>query len=192
MTKFIFIRHAESDISIKDEMSRPLTKSGEIISSRIPLLFNDEKIDHIYCSPYKRAIDTIKPLADQKEIKISVSIELRERENGGWVNGIFSYVKKQWDDFDYKLENGESLREVQKRYVNFINTLVQKHKNKCIVIGTHGTALCSLLNNFNPEVNHEYFISMVDKMPFIVSVLFDDCEYHSMETIDIVSLANVS
>jgi len=34
-----------------------------------------------------------------------------------WIEDFNSFAKKQWEDFDYKLSDGESLREVQNRNI---------------------------------------------------------------------------
>ena len=69
-TKVYFIRHAEPNYDNHDDISRELSPKGLQDSQQIVTILRDEQIDYFYSSPYKRAIDTILPLAafHQKEI----------------------------------------------------------------------------------------------------------------------------
>ncbi|MDA3885233.1 MAG: histidine phosphatase family protein [Candidatus Delongbacteria bacterium] len=183
MTNLYFVRHAKSDFSIEDELIRPLTEKGFKDSEKLLKLFKDISIDYFYSSPYVRSIDTIKPLAKQRDKEIIVREDLRERNIGMWLDDFFKFSKKQWDNFDYKIENGESLLETQRRNVSEINKILNKHKNENIVIGTHGTALCTIINYFQPEIGYDCFLSIVDKMPIILKVVFDGNEFKSFEEI---------
>lgn len=62
--KVIWIRHAEPDFAVSDDATRPLTEKGRSDSKALVTVFNDETIHAIYASPYIRAIETVKPLAD--------------------------------------------------------------------------------------------------------------------------------
>ena len=191
MTRLIFIRHAESDYEIKDDFSRPLTISGNISAKAIPGIFKEIKIDHFYCSPFIRSISTIQHLADQRHIDINLSSNLQERRVGSWVEDFFVYAAKQWQDFNYKIDNGESLREVQNRNIAEVKQILNNHQNQNIVIGTHGTALCTILNYYDKKINFSYFLSIAKKMPLFVELSFDNLTYLSMIELNADALANV-
>lgn len=57
-----FVRHGESDNMIKEDLIRPLTKDGEKKSLALIEVFRNRRIKKIYSSPYKRSVDTVKPL----------------------------------------------------------------------------------------------------------------------------------
>jgi len=59
MTTLYFIRHAESDTSVTDDRTRPLTVKGHTDCALVADYLSDKIIDAIYSSPYKRAVDTI-------------------------------------------------------------------------------------------------------------------------------------
>ena len=181
MTRLIFIRHAESDNNVKNEVNRPLTNFGLKSANRIPKLFLNTSIHHFYSSPYVRTIETIKPLAKQKEMDILLRPNLKERKIGIWVDDFFKYAQKQWNNFDYKIEQGESLREVQKRNIAEVMKIINDHKNQTIVIGTHGTALCTILNHFDRKYNFDYFQSIAKKMPLFIEVRFNGQKLQTIE-----------
>lgn len=39
------------------------------------------------------------------------------------VNGLHDYCKKQWENFEYHLSNGESLKEVQERNIKALENI---------------------------------------------------------------------
>ena len=96
MTKLIFIRYARLDSRIQDDVTRPLAEAGRAAAARLPKLFKDTSIDHIYSSPFLRSIHTVKPLADAKGLTIKESANLQERKIGEWVLGTYRDVRNQY------------------------------------------------------------------------------------------------
>lgn len=54
--------------------------------------------------------------------------------------------RKRWADHNYHEEGGESIAMVQKRNIEALNEILSDNTDKDIVIGTHGTALSTILN----------------------------------------------
>lgn len=54
--------------------------------------------------------------------------------------------QKRWADHDYHEEGGESLAMVQERNIEALNEILSENIDKEVVIGTHGTALSTILN----------------------------------------------
>ncbi|TDT62411.1 histidine phosphatase family protein [Fonticella tunisiensis] len=180
-----FVRHAEPDFSIKDDLIRPLSEKGIADSKRVTRALMDKNITAIYSSPFKRAIDTIKDFACNAGLEIITVNDFRERRVGEWVEDFKAFSKKQWDDFDFKLSGGESLREVQKRNISALFDVIRNNQGKSVAIGTHGTALSAIINYFNPDFGYDDFWSIVDKMPYILCFKFNDIELESIEEIEI-------
>ncbi|WP_077368756.1 histidine phosphatase family protein [Anaerosalibacter sp. Marseille-P3206] len=138
-----------------------------------------------YSSPYKRAVDTIKDFADNSELEIITDNDLCERRVGEWVEDFRGFSEKQWQDFDFKLLGGESLREVQERNVTAILNIIKNNLGKSVVIGTHGTALSTIINYYNSDFGHADFLKIVDKMPYILCFKFSDMQLESIEEVEI-------
>ena len=66
MTTVYFVRHAEPNYDNHDDVSRELSPKGLQSSKDLVNSFAGIQIDTFYSSPYLRAIDTIKPLADSR------------------------------------------------------------------------------------------------------------------------------
>ena len=173
MTKLYFVRHAQPEYGWKDDKTRPLTKEGKADSQIVLDFLKDKKIDAFYCSPYKRSLDTISDAAAFFGQEIVTDERLRERESGtnGNQHGMF---EKRWTDHDYHEEHGESIRMVQQRNIAALTEILAENKDKTVVIGTHGTALSTILNYYNPEFGCKDFLRIIDWMPYIIELDFEE------------------
>ena len=137
-------------------------------------IFKGKSINKIYSSPYKRAIDTIKELAQNFSIKIEVVDDFRERKISNiWIEDFNKFSKSQWENFEYKLNDGESLNEVQSRNIKALHKILNENSNQNIVIGTHGTALSTIINYYDKTFDYLSFTKIKDVMPFIVCMEFE-------------------
>ena len=158
MTRVYFVRHAQSDYRSGSDRERGLTPEG-LEDRRVVLDFlRDKPVDAFYCSPYRRSLDTI-----------------RERETvpGGNVRELF---QRRWADFDWHEEGGECLRSVQARNIAALTDILNESREKTVVIGTHGTALSTILHYYDPSFNCASFMRFIDWMPFVVELDFSGTE----------------
>ena len=97
---------------------------------------------------------------------------LREREKGSEGNnhGMF---QKRWADHDYYEEGGESIAMVQKRNMEALNEILSDNADKEVVVGTHGTALSTILNFYDKSFSCEDFLRIIDWMPYIIELDFE-------------------
>ncbi len=137
--------------------------------------FKDKKIDAFFCSPYKRSMDTIAGAADYFEMDIIIDERLREREAGPGGN-THEMFQKRWENHDYHEEGGESITMVQKRNMEALREILSDNTDKEIVIGTHGTALSSILNYYDNNFGCDNFMRIIDWMPYIIELDFQEDE----------------
>lgn len=170
-TELIMVRHAKVEYT-PDDKERALSKEGEEQRNEVLKILMNKEIDIIYSSPYIRAIDTIKPYAEYKNLEIQIVDDLRERKvSDHFIDDFETFAIKQWEDYDYKLEYGESLREVQERAIKAIEEIIKHNKDKKIVVGTHGTFLGILLNHYEKKCDYKFWKNL--KMPAIISIILD-------------------
>lgn len=185
MTTIYFVRHAQSDWAIKEENIRPLSEKGLKDREFVTEYLKDKDIDLVFSSPYKRAFDTVHDFAQKYGFEIDIIEDFRERKvDSAWVEDFISFAKKQWEDFSYKLSDGENLNDVQRRNISALNKLLHNN-DKNIVIGTHGTALSTIINHYDKTYRFEQFQNMVDKMPWVVKMFFDGETCVGMQKIDL-------
>lgn len=184
-TRIYFVRHAEPDFSIRDDMTRPLTEKGTADARKVTAVLLDKGISAVYSSPFKRAVDTVRDFAERSGLNIITNDSFCERIAGEWVEDYKSYSKRQWEDFDYKLTGGESLRAAQKRNIEALHYVIKENEGKNVAVGTHGTALSTIMNYFNPAFGHDDFWRIIDRMPYILCLSFNGLELAAAEEIEI-------
>lgn len=170
MTSIFFVRHAQPDVNREDDRTRPLTDIGLEDSRKVTAALENYKIDCFYCSPYKRSIDTILDCAGRLNLPIYTDERLREREKG--IDSL-RFLEKRWQDFGFCEENGENLASVQRRNIEALKEILNKHPDKNIVVGTHGTALSTILHYYDPSFGLEGFKRIWFLMPYIIRLDFD-------------------
>ncbi|MDE6233599.1 MAG: histidine phosphatase family protein [Lachnospiraceae bacterium] len=173
MTKVYFVRHAQPEHMWEHDRTRPLTAEGKKDAEIVLNFLKDKKIDVFYSSPYKRSFDTIADTAAFFGKKIITDERLREREKGINSNN-YGMFEKRWTNHDYHEESGESINMVQKRNIAVLTEILEENKGKRIVIGTHGTALSTILNFYDSKFGYKDFLRIIDWMPYIIELDFDE------------------
>ena len=181
MTKVYFVRHAEPNYNNHYDFLRELTSKGMEDRKLVTKFLEDKHIDVVLSSPYKRAVDTVKNFADGYGIQIDIVNDFRERKvDSGWIEDFVSFTKKQWSDFTYKLSDGECLQEVQARNIAALQQVLNKYAGKNIVVGSHGTALSTIINYYNHSFGYSDFERIKNVMPWIVEFVFDESKKCTM------------
>jgi 2,3-bisphosphoglycerate-dependent phosphoglycerate mutase len=175
MTKVYFVRHAEPDYNNHNDALRELTSKGMKDRKLVTNFLTDKHIDAVLSSPYKRAIDTVKDFADSQGMEINIINDFRERKvESEWIEDFTSFAKKQWDDFTYKLSDGECLQEVQGRNISALRQVLNKYAGKNVAVGSHGTALSTIINYYDHSFGYHDFERIKNVMPWIVEFVFDE------------------
>ncbi len=174
MVQVYFVRHAQSNGQQHNDHCRELTQKGLQDRDLATRFLAGRSIVRVLSSPYRRAVDTIAPFADGAGLPIEMVDDFRERElPGGWIEDFDAYTRRQWQDFDFKLPGGESLAEVQERNVGALLRVLAGHRGGNIAIGSHGTALCTVLRWRDPAFGYEQFLAIQRLMPWVVRFAFE-------------------
>ena len=156
MTTIYFMRHSEAlkseNINNSDSLQLqnekwPLTINGEQITKEKSEITELKNFDSVYASNYVRAISTAKYFTNN-EVKIVESFGERKFGINDWNELPSDFGKRQFEDFDYKLENGESINEVILREEKALLDILRKHQGEKILIVGHSTALTSLFSKW--------------------------------------------
>jgi len=187
MTKIYFVRHAQPVHSWQDDRTRPLTDAGSSDSKKVTALLKTIEVDCFYSSPYKRSVDTIYESSVLHGLDIAVDERLRECAYGASIGSDFyGIIQHRWSDFDYCEDGGESLGVVQKRNIEAILEMLESHNGQSIVVGTHGTALSTILNYFNPLFGSTDYFRIANFTPYVIRLDFSANECVGQEEILIV------
>lgn len=183
-TYIYMVRHAVSPFILGDERDRGLSDKGQADAYRIKEILAEEEITHFVSSPYRRAIDTIRHLAEFSNKEIERYEELRERAIGSvdveiGERDLLEGMRISFTDKNYYMPGGESTLEAQERAIPVVKQLLQQHKGGRIVLGTHGNIMTIILNYFNPEYGYEFFEQT--SKPDIYKLEFDEMELTHVE-----------
>ena len=175
MTTVYLVRHAEPNYDNHDDMSRELSVKGLHDRTLVSTFLQNKHINAVYSSPFKRAIDTVKDFADKNGFNITIIDNFKERKvDSIWIEDFESFSRKQWDDFNYKLSDGECLKEVQERNINELTKILENNNGKNIVIGSHGTAISTIINYYDDSFDYSSFAKIRFLMPWIVKLSFNE------------------
>jgi len=189
MTTIYFVRHAEPDRgpdSPYTDSTYPLTVKGLEDRELVTSFLRDKKIDIVLSSPFKRAVDTVAHFAEETGCEIELIENFRERAiSDKWI-GLDEwkiFAKKQWEDYTYKLPGGECIAEVQQRNLAALKDVLKRYGGKTIVIGAHGMALSSIINNYDSGFGFEELEAM--PMPWVAKMVFDGENCYECSKIDL-------
>lgn len=202
MTTIYLTRHSKplkvnnedtnDNLQLQNEKQILSLEGEKIAKKRFDIdVFNN--IDNVYSSNYTRAISTAKYVADKNDLGINIMDDLGERKFGisSWNELPANFERTQFLDENYKIGNGESQKEVRNRMYSAIIKILNKNRNKKIVIVSHGTAISYLLRKWCD-------IQVIDdklRYSFNGNILldgyFDYCETFKLEFDDNNNIINI-
>ncbi len=146
MKKIILMRHSIPDKSIKYlNCEMPLSSEGILKAERFFKRSEFKYVKGVYASTYKRAKQTAKIFTHD----IITDDRIIERKIGNLKSNSKSFWKKQYDDYNYKNQDGESLNEVCLRMDLFFKEVLQKMDDgQTVLVVSHATAICAYLTKY--------------------------------------------
>ena len=154
-----FMRHAESELNVPTlphpvadaGVSYPLTKRGMEQARAFATAHRGTPILAIYTSTRLRAIQTADALAFEHELALTLAPEAAEIDLGiapdaANFGELYRELRNQWlveGNLEAKLESGESLGDLQRRFLPFVRDVMNRHAHDrgVIVIMSHGATL---------------------------------------------------
>lgn len=189
MTTVYFVRHGEPNYQNHDDMTRELSPKGLRDRKLVTAFLIDKKVDAVLSSPYKRAVDTVADFAQSRNLPITTVWDFRERKvESAWIEDFDDFCRRQWADFDYRRSDGETLREVQDRNIRALNGVLDEYRDETLVIGSHGTALSTIINRYDPAFGYDDFSRIRGLMPWVVRFTFEGRDCLEIRQIDLFAL----
>jgi 2,3-bisphosphoglycerate-dependent phosphoglycerate mutase len=156
MTRLYLVRHAHADW--QPDEHRPLSKQGRHASAQLADLLASADISAIYSSPARRAIESVAPLANRLRLRPVILDDLRERELPVLPPLEFEEaVRQSWLHPEWATPGGESLAVAQTRGLRAIRAVLSQHRDRGIVVATHGNLLASVLNGLDSAYGYEFW-----------------------------------
>lgn len=151
-TTFHLIRHADNDL-VGDRLAGRtpgvhLNAVGRAQAERLAERLASTPIDVLFSSPLERTRETAQPLARKLGLEVQLSDALLEINFGDWTSQSFRELDrleswKQWNTFRSagRAPNGESMLEVQARFVGEMERLRRRFPNRTLALFSHGDPL---------------------------------------------------
>ncbi len=171
--RLYFVRHGESAANLLREFSNsgckhPLTEEGRTQAQTLACSLSGQRFSLIYTSPILRALQTAQILAEHLDAPLETSEALREWSVGiyegttdpaGWE--VHRQVQEDWfvhHKWESKLPGGESLLEIQARFVPFIDGLVAQAgaADQNLLCVSHGGLYRAMLPVVLKNVDHAF------------------------------------
>ncbi len=157
-TKIILIRHGHSlgnltrtflghtDLDLSDLGYKQVNSTAEHLKN--------EKIDVIYSSDLKRALNSAIPNAKIHNIEVKTSKNLREVYAGEWENLLVDDIIAKWgrevfydqwvNDFGcFTLPGGESIKAAGERFYRELSRICSENRGKTILVSSHAAIIRS-------------------------------------------------
>lgn len=158
MTTIYLIRHSvRLPLNFIDKINTNQDKT--ILSEKIILSVEGEKraqllsekeelqnIDVVYTSNCVRTLLTAKYIIEKQNLKVTIDERLNERKKEPYTK--IKDFKEQFYNENFKPTNGETQIEVRNRFNEVYEEIIKKHKNKRIIIFSHGYAILFFLLKF--------------------------------------------
>ena len=119
--------------------------TGQEQTLELVRFFETRTIQHIISSPFTRAIQTIKPLADSRGLQIEIDNRLAERRlMSATVTDWLERLEASFRDMELKMADGESSRVVTKMAMEVLEATPDE-----TVLSIHGNIIGLLLRRID-------------------------------------------
>ena len=159
MIKLILVRHGRTNCNESGVLSgltdSILSEKGKEQSIKLVQYLKNENINRIYTTPFSRTRETVKKLAEIKNIKIEEKSQFNEINFGDFEGLSFKEIEKKYPEeiekmmnegFEYKYPNGESLIDSFNRVKNEVDRIINDDKNLTVLICSHGGTIRNIIS----------------------------------------------
>lgn len=128
-----------------------LTDEGRDKALALVPLLEKFQIDHIISSPYKRAVQTVKPFSESTGIPIIIDDKLQERVlSTDPIEDWLKQLERTFIDKDLTFSGGESSNDALMRIHKALDKIFENKQMHHVAIATHGNILSVLINHYDP------------------------------------------
>jgi broad specificity phosphatase PhoE len=200
MIRLLLVRHGQTEGNVEERyQGRTDTELNEIglqQADRLARRLSSEKIDCVYSSDLKRAMQTAERVASASDLRVSPRKELRELDVGEFEGKRLEEIvedhgplEEMWSEGEWRAPGGETLSELSARVDRFVADVKRCHEEGTILVVAHGGTLRSLISGFLEIDPHNWWRFQLDSASLsilelhperaVVALLNDTC--HLME-----------
>ena len=155
------VRHGETEWNVKQvfrgridiELSETGMKQAELLAEYL----RDIKVEAIYSSPLKRALQTAEVIARYHRLNVEIVPSLIDFDFGRWqglsrqeVKDKYKELYAEWleNPLRVRMPDGEELDEVRKRALGVVENIIAEHEDTAILVShrvVNKVLICALL-----------------------------------------------
>jgi 2,3-bisphosphoglycerate-dependent phosphoglycerate mutase len=150
------------------EPEAELTEAGYAQALELAAFLADKPIDRILSSSYKRAVQTILPLAGRLHMDVEQDERLTERIlSAEHLPDWFEKLQETFMDVDLTLPGGESSRQAMKRIASVVEEIWAGEAMHTVLV-THGNIMSLLLKYYDDKVGFAEWRSLSNPDVFVL------------------------
>lgn len=207
-TRLLILRHAQTSLNVQGRiqgntdarLNQTGIKQAKTLAERLSRLY---KIEHIYSSPYPRAVDTAEIVTQKYGLKVEVNNNLMEIGFGEIDNQRFAdletlspeffrqtnaiYLKQPGETTGKPIyPGGESAADLKTRVDNFAKHLLDNHRGECVAAVSHGGFIKYMVARFLGVPLEQPFFMSIDNTSIsvvdfhkkrVILRTFNDCSH---------------
>ncbi|RRD40520.1 histidine phosphatase family protein [Leptotrichia sp. OH3620_COT-345] len=162
-TDIVFIRHGETDMNKSKlyfgHLDPELNETGkeQLKKTKKLLKYFEKNIDIVFSSNLKRCVESMEILKINQKIKKILLEEFKEINFGIFEGKTYEEIVSEFPEEaekmnnnwrTFKVQGGESLEEVMRRVVTKLKELINKYKNKKLIIVTHAGVIKTIVSYY--------------------------------------------
>lgn len=148
------VRHCSAE---GQEPEAALTEAGNEQSLRLSAFLAERGVTRIVSSPFRRAVDSARPLAETLGLEIEVDPRLAERQLGLVENGDWrAALRESFDNHNLCLQDGESSLFAQARGVAALHDVFQEARLPAAIF-SHGNLLALIANSLDNSLGFDFW-----------------------------------
>ncbi len=162
MVEIILARHGETDWNVAEvfrgridvELNETGVKQAELLGEYL----SEVKIDAIYSSPLKRALETAGVIAGYHALEVNIVRGLIDFDYGEWQGLSHQEVRNKYKELyaewisrpeQVRMPAGESLDDVRKRAMAIVDGFIERYYKGAVILVSHRVVnkvlICALL-----------------------------------------------
>ena len=161
MNQVILARHGETEWNVSEvfrgRRDIGLNEMGIKQAELLGHYLKDLRIEAVYSSPLKRALDTARSVAKHHGLDVSVAHGLVDFHYGAWeglshqeVKDRYRELYEQWlkEPHMIRMPDGESLDEVRERAMSVVDGMISRHDGAVVLVShrvVNKVLICSML-----------------------------------------------
>lgn len=176
VTELIFVRHGEQFVPdprsgpVGDTFDPPLSDRGRQQAEAVAARLSVDRVDAVYASPLRRALDTGAAIARHHRLDPIVINDLREVEifrdippeksaaeflGKALLLGVRERMlrERKWDVYPYS----ESSFEFRKRTVNAVEAIIAENEGRRVVVACHGGVINAYIGHIIGSLYDMFF-----------------------------------